>query len=96
MGNYRKGGRKGFDTIITRLQAQCYVLISDFVYERDRFGNVYGWGVSKYSTPEKFMGSDFTDYVYQRTPEESYQRVLKKLRELVPGADESALRKILK
>ena len=34
-GNYRKGGKKGFETIITRLQAQCYVIISDFVYQID-------------------------------------------------------------
>ena len=32
LGDYRKGGNKGFDTIITRLQSQCYVIISDFVY----------------------------------------------------------------
>lgn len=79
MGNYRKGGRKGFDSIITRLQTQCYVLISDFVYLEDQFGNTYGWGVSEYSTPERFMGTDFTDRVYQRMPEESYERVMKHL-----------------
>ena len=28
LGGYRKGGKKGFDSIITRLQAQCYVVIS--------------------------------------------------------------------
>ena len=39
IGNYKKGGKKDFDTIITRLQAQCYVVISDFVYETDKFGN---------------------------------------------------------
>lgn len=95
-GNYRKGGRKGFETIITRLQAECYVLISDFVYQKDRFGNVYGWGVSEYSTPEKFMGSDFTDRVYQRTPEESYERVMNRLLDIVPDAEEAAIKKILK
>ena len=31
LGNFRKGGNKGFDTCITRLQAQGYVIISDFV-----------------------------------------------------------------
>lgn len=30
--NYRKGGNKGFDTVITRLQMQIYVTIADFVY----------------------------------------------------------------
>ena len=56
MGNYRKGGRKGFDSAITRLQKQCYVLISDFRYAEDKFGNEYGWGIAEYSTPEKFLG----------------------------------------
>jgi hypothetical protein len=63
LGNYRKGGNKGFDTIINRLQAQGYVLISDFRYMIDRNGNEYGWGVAEYSTPEQFMGKTFTDNV---------------------------------
>lgn len=29
LGNFRKGGNKGFDTIISRLQSRCYVVISD-------------------------------------------------------------------
>ena len=95
-GNYRKGGKKGFETIITRLQAQCYVVISDFVYQRDKHGKPYGWGVAEYSTPEKFIGDDFTDRVYERTPEDSYQRILNHLKELLPYTDEEVIRKILK
>ena len=76
LGNYKKGGNKGFDTIITRLQSQCYAVISDFVYMKDRFGNPYGWGVAEYSTPERFMGEAFTQAVYNRTPEESFELIL--------------------
>ena len=47
--------RKGFETIITRLQAQGYVIINDFVYSKDRFGHEYGWGVAEYTTPEIFF-----------------------------------------
>lgn len=94
-GNYRKGGRKGFETIITRLQAQCYVLVSDFKYKKDKDGKQYGWGVAEYSTPEKFWGEAFTGPVYQRTPEGSYARVLTHLLKLLPDADEAAIRKIL-
>ena len=57
-GNYKKGGNKGFDTIITRLQMQCYVLNSDFIYMTDKKGKPYGWGVAEYSTPEHFLGND--------------------------------------
>ena len=94
-GNYKKGGAKGFDTLITRLQAQCYVVISDFIYQTDRHGRPYGWGVAEYSTPERMMGRDFTDRVYERTPEESRERVLSHLRKILPRTDEKTLRRIL-
>lgn len=96
LGNYRKGGAKGFDTVINRLQAQGYVVISDFVYQRDRLGMKYGWGVAQYSTPEAFMGSDFTDSVYDREPAESYERLLGHLKELLPDESEKALIRFLK
>ena len=94
-GNYRKDGNKGFETIITRLQAQCYVLISDFKYSTDRKGRRYGWGVAEYSTPEKFMGSAFTKKVYQREPEESCARILRQVRKLCPQADEKTIGQFL-
>lgn len=96
LGDYRKGGVKGFDTMITRLQAQCYVVISDFVYMTDRFGNPYGWGVAEYSTPEAFMGSRFTDAVYRRSPEESYERIFNHFTELFPYEDEASIKRFLK
>lgn len=96
LGNYRKGGTKGFDTCINRLQAQGYVLISDFRYMIDRNGNEYGWGVAEYSTPERFMGDGFTGKVYMRTPAESYARVFEHLRSILPYADEQAIHKMLK
>ena len=94
-GNYRKGGVTGFDTSITRLQSRCYVLISDFVYLRDRYGEPYGWGVAEYSTPERFMGEPFTRAVYRRSPQESYERILAHFRSLFPHTDEHTLRKFL-
>ena len=96
IGNYGKNGRKGFDTMITRLQKQCYVVISDFRYARDKEGNEYGWGVAEYSTAEKFLGRKFASSVYKRTPEESYSRVLKHFMKILPDADEAQIRKILK
>ena len=96
IGDYGKNGKKGFDTMITRLQKQCYVITSDFRYQTDKFGNAYGWGVAEYSTPEKFMGKKFIDAVYKRSPEESYARVLKQLKKILPQADETQIKKILR
>lgn len=95
IGNYRKDGVKGFDATVTRLQKQCYVLIDDFVYETDRRGRTYGWGVAEYSTPEKYFGEDFTEKAYARSPEESHERLIAHLRALLPDADEKSIKKIL-
>lgn len=99
IGGYSGGkgtAKKGFDTSITRLQKQCYVIISDFGHSTDKFGNEYGWGIAEYSTPEKFFGKKFTDAVYKRTPEESYDRVVKHLKKILPYASEEAIQRILK
>ena len=94
LGDYRKGGYTGFDTVITRLQAETYVLISDFVYQRDRFGQPYGWGIAEYSTPERWLGESFAEHVYDRTPEESYARLTEHLCALT-GADERTVKRFL-
>lgn len=95
LGNYKKGGKKGFDTLIGRLQAKGYVLISDFVYEKDKSGHAYGWGVAEYSTPERFFGETFTKKVYEKSPEESYRKIMKHLKALLPHAEEEEIRRIL-
>ena len=72
------------------------MLICDFVYSADKYGNRRGWGVAAYSTPEKFMGEAFTERVYARSPEESRARLLEHLHELLPAASEKELRRFLK
>ena len=94
--NYRKGGNKGFDTVITRLQMQTYICIADFVYMQDKFGKPYGWGVAKYSTPEAQFGYDFTTSAYHRTPEESKARIIAHLKTVLPEADTEQLSKLIK
>lgn len=96
LGDYGKGGRKGFDGSITRLQRQCYVIISDFKYATDKYGNEYGWGIAQYSTPEHFFGKKFTDTVYKRTPEESFERLVRHFKKILPLAGEDSIRKLLK
>ncbi|MBO4501075.1 MAG: hypothetical protein J5760_02435 [Clostridia bacterium] len=96
LGEYGKGGKSGFDQIIAKLQKQCYLIISDFVYERDSKGNPYGWGVAEYSTPEQFFGEYFTQNVYKRKPEESYARLTDHLRSILPQASDRDIAKLLK
>lgn len=88
--------RKGFDTLITRLQMECYVITSNFEYEQDKNGNFYGWGIARYATPEEYLGKTFSNNVYKRTPEESYKRIYRHLHKLFPEEDEFVLDKFIR
>ena len=94
--NYVKGGNKGFDTVITRLQMQSYVCVADFVYMLDKHGNPYGWGVAQYTTPEHFFGYDYISSAYKTAPEESKQKIISHLKTLLPNADEDEILKLIK
>lgn len=96
LGNYKKGGRVGFETLITNLQEKCYILTSDFVYLKDKYGNNYGWGVAEYSTPEKFYGKTFINKIYKRTPEESYKKIFAHLRSILPSVSDDDIKRMLK
>ena len=72
------------------------MIISNFVYTLDKRGNRRGWGVAEYSTPEIFMGDAFSEKVYQRKPEESYERLMEHLYSLFPAVPEASLKKFLK
>ena len=95
MGNYRKGGNTGFDTVITRLQMQGFVLVNDFKYMTDKNGKEYGWGVAEYATPEWFFGDEFYERTYCREPEESYERIFEHLKKLLPGTPDEDIKKVL-
>lgn len=87
--------QKGLDTILTRLQMQCYVIVADFEYKYDKNGNRYGWGIAKYSTPEGLFGEDYVYKAYERTPEQSKQRIKSHLKSVLYSATENQIDKII-
>ena len=93
--DYRKGGNKGFDTIITRLQMQTYVIISDFEYMIDKHGKTYGWGVARYSTPEEQFCKELVTSAYKTKPQESKKKIYEYPSRLLPDANEKQILKIL-
>ena len=92
---YRKGGLKGFETVITRLQKQTYVVIANFEYEIDRHGVPYGWGVARYSTPERMFGEEYVTGAYDRAPEESRRRIAQHLSRVLPHASEEQILRVV-
>ena len=93
--NYKKDGNKGFDSIITRLQMQTYINVADFVYMRDKNGAQYGWGVAVYTTPEHSFGK-LAASAYRTDPSKSKELVIKRLREVLPRADECEILRLIK
>ncbi len=83
--------RTGFDSTITKLQMQCYVITSNFEYELSKTGETYGWGIARYATPEEYLGRRFEKRVYARSPEQSRRRILAHLKKVLPGVDEALL-----
>lgn len=93
--NFKKGGNKGFDSIITRLQMQTYINIADFEYMRDKNGERYGWGVAVYTTPEHCFGK-LASSAYSTDPQKSKELLIKRLREVLPHASESEIARLIK
>ena len=90
------GFTKGYDTVLARLQMQTYVVTSDFQYDRAKDGAPYGWGNAVIDLADVWLGADFWAIRNDRTPEESFERMVAHLTRVMPGADEGKLRKELK
>ena len=86
--------RSRFDGYITRLQMACRIVTEDFVYPRDKHGKQYGWGWALLTTPEQLLGKEACHC--DRTPQESLERMLDHLKNLLPRASEQQLLKLIK
>ena len=64
-----------------------------FVYPKDKHGERYGFGWALLNTPENTVGRPACHC--ERTPEESFQRMLQHLHQQLPQAHEKALRKLI-
>lgn len=85
-------GKINLDTNLTRLMMEGRVCIADFVYNIDRRGNKYGWGVAKYTTPELLYGHGIQA---DCSPQESYGRMLSHLHDILKGPSEAQIKKLL-
>lgn len=86
--------RSRFDAYITRLEMGGYIVTEDFVYPHDRHGREYGWGWSLLTTPETLWGKESCHP--ERTPQESRERILAQLRQILPSVPEKVYDDLLK
>lgn len=85
--------RSRFDAYLTRLEMGCYIVTEDFIYPRDRHGREYGWGWSLLTTPESLFGREAC--CLDRTPQESYDRLLEHFRKILPYMPEKTYNSLL-
>lgn len=96
LSGYTREKKQRFEAILARLQEKCYVVIDDFIYATDCNGNRYGWGIARYTTPETLYGQDFTDKVYQCSPEQSKIKISEHLSTILPDIPTEKLLKFIR
>lgn len=94
---FGKGGEKNFEGTITALQMQTYIVTKDFrCRKRKKDGVEYGWPIAVYTTPEKLWGYDLIASAYRENPEKSKERIMQRIKEEYPWADEKDIMKVMK
>ncbi len=85
---FGKGGEKNYPGIITGLQMQTYLVITDFQRRVNKRGEEYGMPVSVMLPPEAVWGYERVTSAYAEPPGKSRERIINRLTELYPNADE--------
>ena len=75
---------------------QTYLVITDFHRRVNKRGEEYGMPVSVLLPPEAIWGYETVTMAYKEEPEVSRQRIIDRVKEQFPGADERAIIKLVK
>lgn len=88
---FGKGGEKNYQGIITQLQMETYLVISDFMRRENKRGEEYGMAVSILLPPESIWGYDTVTASYSESPKKSWERQINRVKELYPDADDQSI-----
>lgn len=92
---FSKEGERNFPGIVTGLQMQMYLVITNFRRRVNRKGSEYGMPVSVLLPPEAVWGYEAVTAAYKERPVRSWQRIYDRVRELYPAADEVAVVRLI-
>lgn len=94
---FGKEGEKNFEGTATELQMQTYLVTKDFRRRKKKSdGSEYGWPVSVYTTPEKMWGYGLISSSYNEEPSDSLARIINRVKEEYPWADEKDIKRVIK
>ena len=92
---FGRQGEKGFEGVLTALQTEMYLCVSDFRQRTNRRGEPYGWHIALYSTPERLWGYDLVTSAYGESPDTSAGRIAAHMAERWPAASKRQIRSVL-
>ena len=95
MAGFGKEGAKNYPGIITGLQMNLYLVITDFHRRRNKKGREYGMSVSVLFPPETIWGYDTVTSAYRETPHTSWERIVGRVQELYPAASIESIVKLI-
>lgn len=88
-------GEKNYEGILTELQMQSYVIMSDFQRRKNKKGQDYGWHIAMISTPETKWGYEAIASGYKESPQASWERIKGQIKRFFPEADDESIYKLL-
>lgn len=88
-------GEKNFEGVLTDLQMQTYLIMSDFRQKTNKKGETYGWHIAALETPETKWGYEHVAAGYKEDPADSWQRIKEHLLGSFPEAEEKSIEKVL-
>lgn len=95
MAGFGKGGEKNYPGIITGLQMQTYLVITDFKRRKNKRGEEYGMAVSIMLSPESIWGYDKMTAAYKETLKESWNRIYEHVKEMYLEAQDADIIRLI-
>ena len=95
LAGFGKEGEKNFPGVITGLQMQTYLVISDFKRRQNKRGEEYGMAVSILLPPEAIWGYERVTAAYSEKPKQSWDRIFEHVKELYPAASEKDIIRLI-
>ena len=92
---FGKEGAKNYPGIVTGLQMQTYLVISDFIRRKNKKGTEYGMPVSILQPPETIWGYQMVTKAYDERPAVSWERIACRVQEYFPKSDEKEITGII-
>lgn len=93
---YGKDGEKNFEGMMTSLQEEIYLVVSDFKRKKNKKGEEYGWNVAAFSMPETIWGYETITSKYNESQDEIKNLLIDNVKKYFNCVDDKEIKKILK